>query len=227
MSLATLLPRMKSDASLMSQWGQLGRAAIVPHTCARMTSACMSASMLSLSYLVSGRSMRPVCPLTQWKLNAIPLQHRAMRSWIVTMRSQSHFVLWNILSDFGFRAAVTADSLSHINLIDRMFKVPDRHSVPRTARPATNPPSSDRYDFISDWIPSSGPPPRRRIVSCFVAKTQPWYPTPNSTDPSVEMIRSIGSSKSNGVVVCSAGISPVSRWMCLGKVRNESPMPDV
>jgi hypothetical protein len=68
-------------------------------------------------------------------------------------------VLWNILSDFGRLAAVTADLLSHINLIDRMFKAPERNSVPRTARPATSPPSSDRYDVISDWIPSSGPPP--------------------------------------------------------------------
>jgi hypothetical protein len=120
-------------------------------------------------------------------------------------------VLWNILSDFGLLAAVTADSLSHINLIDRMFKVPDRNSVPRTARPATNPLSSDRYDVISDWILSSVPPPRRRIVFVVVARTQPWYPTPNSTDPSVAMIRSTGSSKSNGVGVGSAGMSPVSR----------------
>jgi hypothetical protein len=136
------------------------------------------------------------------------------------MRSQSRFVLWNILSDFGLLAAVTDDSLSHINLIDRMFKVPDRNSVPRTARPATNQSSSDRYDVISDWIPSSGPPPRRRIVSYFVAKTQPWYPTPNSTDPSVAMIRSTGSSRSNGGGVGSAGMLPVSRWMCLGRARN-------
>jgi hypothetical protein len=82
-------------------------------------------------------------------------------------------VLWNILSDFGLLAAVTADLLSHINLIDRMFKVPDRNSVPRTARPTTNPLSLDQYDVINDWIPSSGPPPWRRIVSSFVAKTQP------------------------------------------------------
>jgi hypothetical protein len=106
------------------------------------------------------------------------------------MRSQSHLVLWNILSDFGRLAAVTADLLSHINLIDRMFMVPERNSVP---------------------IPLSGPPPRRRSVSSFVAKTQPWYSTPNSTDPSVAMIRSTGSSKSNGVGVGSAGMSPVSR----------------
>jgi hypothetical protein len=104
-------------------------------------------------------------------------------------------VLWNIISDFGLLAAVTADSLSHINLICRMFNVPARNSVPRTVRPATNPPSSDQYDVISDWIPLSGPPPRRRIVSYFVAKTQPWYPTPNSTDPSVAMIRSTGLSR--------------------------------
>jgi hypothetical protein len=127
------------------------------------------------------------------------------------MRPQSHIVLWNILSDFGLLAAVTADSLSHINLIDRMCKVPERNSVPRTARPATSPPSSDRYDVISDWIPSSGPPPWRRIVYSFVAKTQPCYPTPNSTDPSVAMTKSAGSSKSNGIGVGSAGMSPVSR----------------
>jgi hypothetical protein len=127
------------------------------------------------------------------------------------MRSQSHFVLWNILSDFGRRAAITADSLLHINRIDRMFKVHDRNSVPRTARPATNPPSSDRYDVIGDWIPLSSPPPRRRIISSFVAKTQPWYPTPNNTDQSVAMIRSTGSSKSNGAGVGSAGMLPVSR----------------
>jgi hypothetical protein len=112
--------------------------------------------------------------------------------------------------NFGLLATVTADSLSHINLIDRMFKVPDRNSLPRTARPATNPPSLDLYDVIGDWIPLSGPPPRRRIVSSFVAKTQPCYPTPNSTDPLVAMIRSIGASKSNGVGAGSAGISPVS-----------------
>jgi hypothetical protein len=52
-------------------------------------------------------------------------------------------VLWKILSDFGLLDAVTADSLSHINLIDPMFMAPERNSVPRTARPATSPPSSD------------------------------------------------------------------------------------
>jgi hypothetical protein len=108
-----------------------------------------------------------------------------------------------------------------------MFMAPERNSVPRTVRPATSPPSLDQYDVISEWIPSSGPPPRRRIVSSLVARTQPWYPTPNSTDPSVAMIRSTGSSKSNGGGVVSAGISPVSCWMCLVNAINESPMPKV
>jgi hypothetical protein len=143
------------------------------------------------------------------------------------MRSQSHFVLWKILSDVGLLAVVTDDSLSHINQIDRMFMVPARNSVPRTARPVTNPPSSDRYEVISDWIPLSGPPLRRRIVSSFVAITHPWYPTSNNTETSVAMIRSTGSSKSNGDGVDSAGMSPVNRWRCLGKARSESPMPDV
>jgi hypothetical protein len=88
---------------------------------------------------------------------------------------------------------------------------PERKSVPRTVRPATIPPSSDRYEFIRDWIPSSGPPLWRRFVSSLVDKTQPWYPTPNSTDLLVAMIRSTGLSKANGVGVGSAGMSPVSR----------------
>jgi hypothetical protein len=58
---------------------------------------------------------------------------------------------------FGLLPAVTADSLSHIDQIDRMFMAPERNSVPRTARTATSPPSSDRYDVISDCISSSGP----------------------------------------------------------------------
>jgi hypothetical protein len=143
------------------------------------------------------------------------------------MRSQSYFVSLKILSDFGILATVTADSLSHVNRIDRMFMVPALNSVPRTARPATNPPSSDRYQVISDWIPLSDPPPWRRNVSSFVARTHPCYPTPTNTEPSVEMIRSTGSLKSNGDGVGSAGMSPDNRWMCLGKAMNESTMPDV
>jgi hypothetical protein len=99
-----------------------------------------------------------------------------------------------------------------------MFMAPERDSVT---------PSSDRYDVINDCIPSSGPPPLRMIVSSLVAKTQPWYPTPKSTDPSVVMIIYNGLSRSNGGGVGSAGMSPVSRWMCLGRARNESAMPEV
>jgi hypothetical protein len=83
---------------------------------------------------------------------------------------------------------------------------PEQNSVPRTVRPVTIPPCSDQYDDISDWILSSGPPPRRSIVSSLVARTHPWYPTPNSTDPLVAMIRSTGSSRSNCVGVGSAGM---------------------
>jgi hypothetical protein len=49
-------------------------------------------------------------------------------------------VLLNILSDFGRLAAVTAYSLSHINIIDGIFMVPERNSVPRTAIPESSPP---------------------------------------------------------------------------------------
>jgi hypothetical protein len=120
---------------------------------------------------------------------------------------------------FGLLDAVTDDSLLHINRIDRMFMVP-RNSLPRTVRPAANPPSSDSYEVISDCIPSSGPPPRRRIVSYFFARNHQWYPTPNITEPSVVIIRSTGSLKSNGDGVDSAGMSPINFWMCLGKERN-------
>jgi hypothetical protein len=85
-------------------------------------------------------------------------------------------VLWNILSDFGRRAAITADSLSHINRIDHMFKVPDQNSVPKNVRPATNPPSSDRYDVISDWIPSSDLP--RGEGSFLLLLLKPSHGTP-------------------------------------------------
>jgi hypothetical protein len=153
--------------------------------------------MFSLLSLVSGRSMRPACPFTQWKLNAMSLHHRTIMYWIVTMRSQLHVVLWKILSVFGLLAAVTADSLSHKNRTDHIFIVPAHNNLPKNASPATRPPSSDRYEVVSDWIPSSGPPPRRRIVSSFVARNHPWYPTPNTTDPYVVMIRYTGSSKSN------------------------------
>jgi hypothetical protein len=118
MSLVTLPSRIESDASSISQWAQLGRAAIGLRAWDRITLACRSASMLSISSLVNGRSMRSAWPLTQWKLNAIPLHHRTIRSWMVNMRSQlqSHFVLWKILLDVGLLStAVTADSLSHMN----------------------------------------------------------------------------------------------------------------
>jgi hypothetical protein len=166
--------------------------------------------MFSLSSLVSGWSMKYACPFTQWKLNVIPLHHRTIKSWIVTMRFQSHFVLWKILLGFGLLAAVPDDSLLHKNHTDRIFMVPVRNNMPRTASLATRPPSSDWYEVISDWIPSSGPPPRRRLVSSFVTRAHPWYPTPNSTDPSVATIRFTGPSKSNCSGVGSAEISPVS-----------------
>jgi hypothetical protein len=129
------------------------------------------------------------------------------------MRSQSHFVLWKILLVFGFLAAVTADSLSHKNHTDHtdhICMVPAWNNMPSNASPATRPPSSDRYEVISDCIPPSGPPQRKIIVSSFVARTHPWYPTPNSADPSVAMIRFTGSSKSNYSDVGSAGMSFVS-----------------
>jgi hypothetical protein len=144
--------------------------------------------MYSLSSLVSGRSMRFVCPFTQWKLNAIHFHHHTIRSCIITMRSQLHFLVWKILSGFGLLAAVTADSLSHKKCTDHIFMIPASNNVPSTASPANSPPSSDRYEVISDWIPSSCPPPRRRIVSSFAARTHQLYPTPNSTDPSGPLV---------------------------------------
>jgi hypothetical protein len=169
-SFVNLLPQIDSDASSVSQWAQVGFAAIGPLACARKISACESASMFSLSSCVNGRSMISVCPFIQWKLNAIPSHHHTIRSWILMMRSQSPFVLWKILLDFGC-LAVTTDSLSHMNHTDRTCIVPAQYNVPRTASPATIPPSYDRYEVISDWILSSGPPPQRRSISYLVAMT--------------------------------------------------------
>jgi hypothetical protein len=157
--------------------------------------------------------MRSACPFTQWKLNAILLHHRTIRSWIVTMSSQKDFVVWKILSVFGLLAVATSDSLSHMNCTYHICMVPARNNVPRTASPTTRPPSSDRYEVVSDWIPSSGLPPRRRIVSSLVARIHPWYPTPNSTDQYVAMIRPTGSSKSKCSGIGSAGMSPASLRM--------------
>jgi hypothetical protein len=106
--------------------------------------------MFSLSFLVIGRSMRYACNFTQWKLNDIPLHHQRIRYWIVTMRSQSHFVFWKTLLDFCLLPAVPADSLSHKNLTDRIFMVPARNNVPKNGSLATRPPSSNRYEVISD-----------------------------------------------------------------------------
>jgi hypothetical protein len=159
MSLITLLPLIYSDASSMSQCAQLGLAPIGPLACERTMLACRSASMFSLSSIFSGRSMRSACPFTQRKLNVVPLYHCMIRSWIIMMRFQLHFVLWKILLVFGLLAEVTADLLLHKDCTDRIFMVPARNTVPRTASPATRPPSFDRYEVISNWIPSSGSPP--------------------------------------------------------------------
>jgi hypothetical protein len=166
--------------------------------------------MCILSSCVSGRSIRSVCHFTQWKLNVIRLHHPTIRSWIVMMRYQSYVVLWKILSDFVLLATVTDDSVSHKNHNDHIYMVPAQNNVPRTASPATSPPSSHRYEVISEWIPSSGPPPRRRSVSYFFARNHPLYRTPNSTDPSLAIIKSTGSSKSSGNGFGSAGMSPTS-----------------
>jgi hypothetical protein len=91
--------------------------------------------------------------INTWKLNAIMLHHRTIRSWIVMMRSQSHFVFWKILSVFGLLAAITADSLSHNDHTDHICMVPARNNAPRTASPGTRPPSSNLYEVIIDWIP--------------------------------------------------------------------------
>jgi hypothetical protein len=71
----------------------------------------------------------------------IPSHHHNMMSWIFMIRSQSPFVLWKILSEFGHLTAVTADSVLHMNRADRIFMLPARYTVPRAAIPVTSPPS--------------------------------------------------------------------------------------
>jgi hypothetical protein len=89
------------------------------------------------------------------------------------MRSQLYFVLRKILSDYGILDAVTADSLSHMNHTDRIWMIPAWNNAPIKVIPTTSRPSSNQYEVISDWIPSSESPPQRRIVSYFVARTHP------------------------------------------------------
>jgi hypothetical protein len=100
--------------------------------------------MFSFSSIISGRSMRYVCPFTQWKLNSIPFHHHTIAYWIVMMRSQSQFVLWKILSDIGLLATVDADSLSHKNCTDHICMVPARNNITRAASLATSPRSSNQ-----------------------------------------------------------------------------------
>jgi hypothetical protein len=104
---------------------------------------------------------------------------------------------------------------------------PDRLGVPRTARPAATPPSSDLYDYIRNRSPSSGPPPCRSMSSSSVATTQLWYPTPRVTDPSVAMIMFTGVVGSQPAGVRSAGISPTSICTCLGSASMQFPMLNV
>jgi hypothetical protein len=207
-SLVTFLPRTDSDAPSMSQWAQLGIYKIGPLAYAWKTSACKSISMFSVSSCVNGRSMRYACPLDQWKLKVIPSHHRTIRSWIAMIRSQSPFVLWKIQPDVGHLVAVTDDSLSHTNRTDHIFMAPARYNVPRTAIPTTGPPSSDQYEAIRHWIPSSGPSPRRRFFSSLVTRTHPWYPTPNIRDLYAATTISTGYSKSNVMsFICASVIN--------------------
>jgi hypothetical protein len=137
--------------------------------------------------------MRSVCPFTQWKLNAIPLHHHTVRSWIVTIRSQLHFVLWKILPVFGLLAAVTAI-----------------HYRIRTVRIV--------YLWYLRVIMCPELPFRllyfRVLIGMKSSATGFCHPVRlhegDSTYPSVAMIRSAGSFKSNCSGVGSAGMSPVS-----------------
>jgi hypothetical protein len=67
---------------------------------------------------------------------------------------------------------LTAASLSHTNLKDRMLIRPDRANTHITANHAQKPPSSDLYDVIYNGDPSPIPPPRSNICSSFVDRTR-------------------------------------------------------
>jgi hypothetical protein len=79
MFLVTFLPHIDNDASLMSQWAQVGIAKIRTLACVWMVPACKSASMFTHSSRVSGRSLRYAYHFTHWKLKDILVHHRSQK----------------------------------------------------------------------------------------------------------------------------------------------------
>jgi hypothetical protein len=102
------------------------------------------------------------------------LHQLSNRSCTVAMRSQSPFVLKNILSVIGLFSARTDDSLSHRNRTDLILIRPDLKSVPSADIPAMMPSSYERYDDMRSAGPSSVPLPLSRICSSLIAIIQPW-----------------------------------------------------
>jgi hypothetical protein len=88
------------------------------------------------------------------------LHHLSKRSCTVAMRSQSPFVLKNIMSVMGLFVANIDDSLSHRNRTDMILIWPD---LGQSCHDAV-----ERYDNMRSAGPSSGPPPLSWIfpVSC-------------------------------------------------------------
>jgi hypothetical protein len=227
MWLVVLLPRMNSAQVSHSHRPVEDFALLGPLSCCCTISHCLSAIMLSLSARFNLRLRSSACPFTQSYVMSRPRHQFSCRSLIVLTKSWSPSMLWKILSGSGLLVYRTADSLLHRNVAGAMLIMPDRLSIPRTARPAVTPPSSDLYDCIRNRSPSSGPPPCRSMSSSSVATTQLWYPTPRVTDLSVAMLMFTGVVGSQPAGVRSAGISPTSLCTCFGSALIQVPMLDV
>jgi hypothetical protein len=122
-------PLREREAISTSHCEHAGRAAVGPLASFLVLSACWSTTMFCRSSQDSRRLRRSACTLTQRNLILMSLYQLSNRSCTIAMRSQSPFVLKNILSMIGLFAANTADSLSHRNRTDLILIRPDLKSV--------------------------------------------------------------------------------------------------
>jgi hypothetical protein len=133
--LVSLPPRRDREAISISQCAHAGRTAVAPLVSLLVLSACWPTAMFNHSSRDRGRFNRSACPLTQLNFMFMPLHQLSTRSCTIAIRSQSPFVLKNVLSVMGRFAANAADSLVHRNRTDRILMRPDLKRVPSAARP--------------------------------------------------------------------------------------------
>jgi hypothetical protein len=219
----TLSPFINNEHTSRCQCRHKGLAPLGRLAYSRMRSHSASDSIFSRSSWFGSCSPLSAWHLTHAYMTSVLLHQLCCRYFVVTIKSWSPSVLWNMLCVRSLFDARIVALLSHINFMRLALIRPDRRSVPSTARPAIMPLSSDLYDVTYLLGPSLGPPAASSISSVSVASIQLWYPTPNRTDPSVAIIRST----SLVTYHCrSSPMSPTRRCPCLGRAWNASPMDD-